>query len=163
MLVWVKFIACRDPTPMSLTITPDDTRSDYYLVNSGQMRVGDIFLVKNTGRSHDGRWSWGTGCANDKAFVAHGLADTKEEAKARVREKWQAWLESAGLQEADADLARTYRDNLRDCRDALRLIREAIEQHAPPGSVKAGEYLEPTPFTAEAEELVKGIDAIARR
>lgn len=148
---------------MSLTITRDDTRSDYYLVNSGQLRVGDIFLIKNTGRSHDGRWSWGTSFANHQEHRAHGLTDTKEEAEARVREKWLAWLELAGLQEADADLARVYQDNLRDCRDALRLIREAVEQRAPPGSVKVGEYLEPTPFTAEAEALVKGIDAIARR
>ena len=40
------------------------------------------------------------------------------------------------------------------------MIREAVEAHAPPGSVPAEEYVEP-PFTAEAEALVKGIDAIA--
>jgi hypothetical protein len=147
---------------MSLTITPDDTRSDHYLVESGRMHVGDIFLVKNTGRSHDGRWSWGTSFAKDKAYTSHGLADTKEEAEARVAELWRAWLASAGLQEADADLARAYQDKVRDCRDALRLIREAVELHAPPGSVKSREYLKPAPFTAEAEELVKEIGAIAR-
>ena len=53
-----------------------------------------------------------------------------------------------------------FRDNIKNCRAALRMIREAVEAHAPPGSVRAEEYVEP-PFTAEAEALVKGIDAIA--
>jgi hypothetical protein len=53
-----------------------------------------------------------------------------------------------------------FRDNMKDCRAALRMIREAVETHAPPGSVTAEEYVEP-PFTAEAEALVKGILAIA--
>ena len=53
-----------------------------------------------------------------------------------------------------------FRDNIANCRAALRMIREAVEAHAPPGSVPAEEYVEP-PFTAEAEALVRGIDAIA--
>ena len=53
-----------------------------------------------------------------------------------------------------------FRDNMKNCRAALRMIREAVEAHAPPGSVPAEEYVEP-PFTAEAEALVRGIDAIA--
>ena len=53
-----------------------------------------------------------------------------------------------------------FRDNMKNCRAALRMIREAVEAHAPPGSVPAEEYVEP-PFTAEAEVLVKGILAIA--
>ena len=53
-----------------------------------------------------------------------------------------------------------FRDNIKNCRAALRMIREAVEAHAPPGSVPAEEYVEP-PFTAEAEALVRGIDAIA--
>jgi hypothetical protein len=54
-----------------------------------------------------------------------------------------------------------FRDNMKNCRAALRMIREAVETYAPPGSVPAEEYVEP-PFTAEAEALVKGILAIAR-
>ena len=57
---------------------------------------------------------------------------------------------------------RGFRDNMKNCRAALRMIREAVETHAPPGSVPAEEYVEP-PFTAEAEALVKGILAIAAR
>ena len=53
-----------------------------------------------------------------------------------------------------------FRNNIANCRAALRMIREAVETHAPPGSVPAEEYVEP-PFTAEAEALVKGILAIA--
>ena len=55
-----------------------------------------------------------------------------------------------------------FRDNIKNCRAALRMIREAVESNAPPGSVPAEEYVEP-PFTAEAEALVKGILAIAVR
>lgn len=53
-----------------------------------------------------------------------------------------------------------FRDNIVNCRAALRMIREAIETHAPPGAVPAEEFVEP-PFTAEAEALVKGILALA--
>jgi len=42
-----------------------------------------------------------------------------------------------------------------DARAALRMIREVVEQNAPPGSVPAEEYVEP-PFTKEAEALVEG-------
>jgi len=52
-----------------------------------------------------------------------------------------------------------FRDNMKNCRAALRMIREAVETYAPPGSVTAEEYVEP-PFTAEAEVLVRGILAI---
>ena len=44
--------------------------------------------------------------------------------------------------------------------DALRMIREVVEQHAPPGSVPREEMVEPR-FVKEAEVLVRGILAIA--
>ena len=46
-----------------------------------------------------------------------------------------------------------------DARAALRMIREVVEQHAPPGSVPGEQMVEP-PFAKEAEVLVKGILAI---
>ena len=55
-----------------------------------------------------------------------------------------------------------FRDNIKNCRAALRMIREAVETHAPPGSVPPEDHVEP-PFTAEADALVKGILAIAAR
>ena len=39
------------------------------------------------------------------------------------------------------------------------MIREVVEQHAPPGSIASEEMVEP-PFVKEAEVLVKGILAI---
>ena len=50
--------------------------------------------------------------------------------------------------------------NVREAWSALRLLREALEQHCPPGTVPNSEYLAPT-FMAEAEALLKGIDALA--
>src|SRR5207248_444636 len=52
--------------------------------------------------------------------------------------------------------------NYWDARAAMALIREAVEDCAPPGSVTREEYLTPE-FTVEAEALVRGIYAIARR
>jgi hypothetical protein len=49
----------------------------------------------------------------------------------------------------------------KDARAALRMIREVVEQHAPPGSVPGEENVEP-PFVNEAEALVRGILAIAK-
>jgi hypothetical protein len=57
------------------------------------------------------------------------------------------------------DKLASYRDTRAEARAALRMIREVVEQHAPPGSVPAEEYVEP-PFSKEAEALVKGILAI---
>ena len=53
-------------------------------------------------------------------------------------------------------ILKTYRDTRGEARAALRMIRETVEQHAPPGSVPA----EQAPFTKEAEALVQGIRAI---
>jgi hypothetical protein len=61
----------------------------------------------------------------------------------------------------------TYRDRIaletyRDARAAMALIREAIEDCAPPGPVARNDYLTPE-FTVQAEALVRGIYAIAGR
>ena len=55
-----------------------------------------------------------------------------------------------------------YRAITADARAALRMIREVVEQHAPPGSVPSEEMVAP-PFVKEAEVLVKGILAIAAK
>ena len=55
-----------------------------------------------------------------------------------------------------------YRALAADARAALRMIREAVEQNAPPGSVPSEEMVEP-PFVKEAEVLVKGIAIVANR
>ena len=61
----------------------------------------------------------------------------------------------------------TYRDRTaletyRDARAAMALIREAVEECAPPGSVARENDLTPE-FTVQAEALVRGIYAIAGR
>lgn len=53
-------------------------------------------------------------------------------------------------------------ETYRDARVALALIREAIEDCAPPGSVVRDQYMTPE-FTVQAEALVRGIYAIAER
>jgi hypothetical protein len=55
-----------------------------------------------------------------------------------------------------------YRALAADARAALRMIREVVEQHAPPGSVPSEEMVEP-PFAREAEVLVSGILSIVTR
>ena len=49
---------------------------------------------------------------------------------------------------------------MRNLSVALAMIREAIEDCAPPGSVPSREYVTPEPWL-EAEALVRGIYAIA--
>jgi hypothetical protein len=53
-------------------------------------------------------------------------------------------------------------ETYRDARTAMALIREAVEDCAPPGSVPREDYLTPE-FTVQAEALVRGIYAIAGR
>jgi hypothetical protein len=53
------------------------------------------------------------------------------------------------------------RDAAADARAAFRMIREVVEQHAPPGSVPSEEVVEP-PFVREAEALVRGVLAIVK-
>ena len=57
---------------------------------------------------------------------------------------------------------RTALETYRDARAAIALIREAVEDCVPPGSVPRADYLTPR-FTDEAEALVHGIYTIAGR
>jgi hypothetical protein len=63
-----------------------------------------------------------------------------------------------GLTRDDRVALETYRDACA----ALALIREAVEDCAPPGAVAREGYLTPK-FTVQAEALVRGIYAIAER
>jgi hypothetical protein len=60
------------------------------------------------------------------------------------------------------DRERIALETYRDARAAMALIREAVEDCAPPGSVAREGYLTPE-FTIQAEALVRGIYAIAER
>jgi hypothetical protein len=50
--------------------------------------------------------------------------------------------------------------NVREAWAALCMIREALEQHCPPGTVPNSEHVEPT-FMTEAQALAKAIDELA--
>jgi hypothetical protein len=63
-----------------------------------------------------------------------------------------------GLTEHDRVALETYRAG----RAPMDLIREAVEDCAPPGSVTRADYLTPG-FTVEAAALIPGIYAIAGR
>ena len=69
--------------------------------------------------------------------------------------KTQSMLEPTGVLE-------TYRTNFADARAALRMIREALEIHCPPGTIPAEEMIEP-PFTAEAKVLVMAVETLKRK
>jgi hypothetical protein len=96
--------------------------------------------------------------------IACFVCRTPSEIRQRIRE-----IEGADAT-GDPSLLRdglTHRDRIaletyRDARAAMALIREAVEECAPPGSVLRADYLTPQ-FTAEAEALVRGICAIAGR
>ena len=58
------------------------------------------------------------------------------------------------------DLERAAMNNVRELREALKAIREVVEELAPPGTVPNEEHLTPEPMV-EAEALIRGIQAIA--
>jgi hypothetical protein len=96
--------------------------------------------------------------------TANLLCRTPSELRQHIREIAEAdaigdpSLLSDGLTGSDRIALETYRD----ARAAMALIREAVEDCAPPGSVTREGYLTPE-FTVEAEALVRGIYAIADR
>ena len=96
--------------------------------------------------------------------IACFLCPIPSEIRQRIREIEEAdaigdpSLLHDGVTRRDRIALKTYRD----ARAAMALIREAIEECAPPGSVLRADYLTPR-FTKEAEALVRGIYAIAGR
>ena len=96
--------------------------------------------------------------------IANFLCRTPSEIRHRIEEIAEAdaigdpSLLSDRLTRRDSIALETYRD----ARAAMALIREAVEECAPPGSVPRADCLTPE-FTVEAEALVRGIYAIAKR
>jgi hypothetical protein len=97
--------------------------------------------------------------------MANFLCRTPSEIRQRIREIEEAdaigdpSLLHDGLTRRERIALETYRD----ARAAMALIREAIEECAPPGSVLRADFYLTTEFTVEAEALVRGIYAIADR
>ena len=96
--------------------------------------------------------------------IADFLCRTPSEVRQRIAEIAEAdaigdpSLLRDGVTARDRIALETYRD----ARAAIALIREAVENCAPPGSVAREGYLTPE-FTVQAEALVRGIYAIAGR
>ena len=96
--------------------------------------------------------------------IANFLCRTPSEVRQRIVEIAEADAigDPSLLRDGLMDRDRTALETYRDARAALALIREAIEDCAPPGSVRREGYLTPE-FTMQAEALVRGIYAIAGR
>jgi hypothetical protein len=96
--------------------------------------------------------------------IANFLCRTPSEVHQRIREIAEA--DAIGnpslLRDGVTDSDRVALETYRDARAAMALIREAVEDCAPPGSVTREGYLTPE-FTVEAEALVRGIYAIDGR
>lgn len=60
------------------------------------------------------------------------------------------------------DLERAAINNVRELREALKAIRQVVEELAPSGTVPSEEHLTPEPML-EAEAIIRGIHAIAEK
>ena len=69
----------------------------------------------------------------------------------------ESWAQARDAVEAE----RAASANIEEARAALRMIRQVVERHAPPDSMRSPEHMAPD-IGLEAEEIVKGILAIVR-
>ena len=107
---------------------------------------------------------WGRDHNHSIEETADFLCRTPSEIRERIQEISEADTigDPSLLRDGFTDRERIALETYRDARAALALIREAIEDCAPPGSVLREGYLSPE-FTVQAEALVRGIYAIAGR
>jgi hypothetical protein len=96
--------------------------------------------------------------------MANFVCRTPSEVRQRIREIEEADAigDPSLLNDGSTSRERIALETYRDARAAMALIREAVEECAPPGSVPRADYLTPR-FTDEAEALVQGIYTIAGR
>jgi hypothetical protein len=107
---------------------------------------------------------WGLDHNRSIEETAEFLCRTRSEIRQRIREIAEADAigDPSLLRDRMTNHDRIALETYRDARAAMALIREAVEDCAPPGSVMREGYLTPE-FTAQAEALVRGIYAIADR
>ena len=84
-----------------LTLKPEggDSPPDWYVVSSGNLRVGVIRLFENCTKPY---WQWainGTFYIHGGGNPTSGGAATREAAMVELRARWTEWLEWCGLQE----------------------------------------------------------------
>jgi hypothetical protein len=107
---------------------------------------------------------WGLDHNSSIEEIADFLCRTPSEVRRRIEQIAEADAigDPSLLQDGLTDRDRIALETYRDARAAMALIREAVEDCAPPGSVTREGYLTPE-FTVQAEALVRGIYAIANR
>ncbi|MBV9583836.1 MAG: hypothetical protein JO213_03015 [Alphaproteobacteria bacterium] len=112
----------------------------------------------------DNDLGWGTDHNRSVEETADFLCRTPSEIRQRIKEIAEADAigDPSLLRDGMTAEQRAATENYRDARAALALIREAVEDCAPPGSVARADSLTPE-FTAHAEALVRGIYAIGAR
>jgi hypothetical protein len=107
---------------------------------------------------------WGLDHNRSIEETADFLCRTPSEVRLRIEQIAEADAigDPSLLEDRLTDRDRIALETYRDARAAMALIREAVEDCAPPGSVTREGYLTPE-FTVQAEALVRGIYAIANR
>ena len=107
---------------------------------------------------------WGLDHGRPIEETADFLCRTRSEVLQRIAEIAEADVigDPSLLYDGLTQQQRIALETYRDARAAMALIREAVEDCAPPGSVAREDYLTPE-FTIQAEALVHGIYAIAGR
>lgn len=91
------------------------------------------------------------------------LVDNRQMRQAEAElhiERMQSVLTTLTWLQANEDAIKAGKETNRALWDALRMIREAVEAHAPAGSLPAREHTGPHP-SEEAEALIAAIVAIA--
>jgi hypothetical protein len=96
--------------------------------------------------------------------IANFLCRTPSEVRRRIEQIAEADAigDPSLLRDGMTDRDRIALETYRDARAAMALIREAVEDCAPPGAITREGYLTPE-FTVQAEALVRGIYSIADR
>ena len=107
---------------------------------------------------------WGLTHGRSVEDTADFLCRTQAEIRERIAEIAEADRigDPSLLRDRRVASERVAVDTYRDALAALALIREAVEDCAPPGSVAREGYVA-REFTAQAEALVRGIYAIASK
>jgi len=88
---------------MSLVLKPNGSDDSFHVLH-GELQVGQIYKRKVALRP-ESQWLWAlNGVPQGPSGIAFtGLAATRDEAVAALRERWASWLASAELAERGGD------------------------------------------------------------
>jgi hypothetical protein len=136
-----------------------------YPVYAGPLPIGLIYENQTAGNVAQWRWSIHAFTVPTEIGPSDGAADDKEDAKRKIAEAWRCWLAWVGLKEIDGALNDPQRigpviEPLEDARAAMQMIREAVEELTPPGSLGSREHTGVN-LTEEAEAIIQAIRTLA--